>query len=327
MLQATITDHLLLEELPPLVISFLSDYPPSERSLVAKKLLVYAVKKLEQRSERQQNPTRQYYQLPTWWAPDHNKENKRKDKKHSTLPIEEQLSRRMNDGMTQTSDAYIRAPEKVSKGTRGYQNFIASKSITCLTPRLFYLQQMINLFPSEKKRFIPICSSSEPSNHDIIPSENEDDVKNYNMRNKDPFFVASTKKPTTYEHLKKPQQTKDIRHPLRTRQIPTQTNTAKPSIKGIKTGKCFSNTDNHQPEHTSKHKQIAKLQSLSKSSPKDNFRARSKIRSKNIAEIADEFLESNFMAYIEPPHNKDDSLENNEDLEEIIYKARQKTSV
>jgi len=32
------------------------------------------------------------------------------------------------------------------------------------------------------------------------------------------------------------------------------------------------------------------------------------------------------MAYLEPPPKEDDDLENNDDLEEIIYKARQKAS-
>ena len=47
MSQATIINHIPLEDLPPHVISFFSGYPPSERGHVVKKLLVYAVNKLE----------------------------------------------------------------------------------------------------------------------------------------------------------------------------------------------------------------------------------------------------------------------------------------
>jgi len=35
------------------------------------------------------------------------------------------VPKRMIDEMTQTSDAYIRAPEKVPKGTRGYKKLFA----------------------------------------------------------------------------------------------------------------------------------------------------------------------------------------------------------
>ena len=48
-------------------------------------------------------------------------------------------------------------------------------------------------------------------------------------------------------------------------------------------------------------------------------------RYKTTVEIAYEFLESTFIAYFEPPPKEDDDSERNDDLEEIIYKARQNT--
>lgn len=47
MSQTTVIDHISLEDLPPHVISYLSGYPPSERCRITKKLLAYAVSKLE----------------------------------------------------------------------------------------------------------------------------------------------------------------------------------------------------------------------------------------------------------------------------------------
>ena len=45
--QAAIIEHISLKDLPPHVISYLSSYPPSERGRITKKLLAYAVSKLE----------------------------------------------------------------------------------------------------------------------------------------------------------------------------------------------------------------------------------------------------------------------------------------
>jgi hypothetical protein len=113
MSQATVIDHISLEDLPPHVISYLSGYHPSERSRIAKKLLAYAVSKLEvceylfrytlyiqnsrfifkamvqQKSEKPQNLNR-YYQPPAWWGHEDNKEIKKNNKKSSKLPIEDQ---------------------------------------------------------------------------------------------------------------------------------------------------------------------------------------------------------------------------------------------
>jgi hypothetical protein len=49
-----------------------------------------------------------------------------------------------------------------------------------------------------------------------------------------------------------------------------------------------------------------------------------KAKYRTTVEIADEFLESSFMAYLEPPPKEDNDLERSDDLEEIIYKARRK---
>lgn len=37
------------------------------------------------------------------------------------------VPKRMVDEMTQTSDAYVRTPEKMPKGTRGYKKLFAGK--------------------------------------------------------------------------------------------------------------------------------------------------------------------------------------------------------
>ncbi|CAB4384351.1 unnamed protein product [Rhizophagus irregularis] len=278
MSQTTAVEHISLKELPPHVISYLSSYPPSERCKITKKLLAYAVSKIEQKSESLQEPNR-HYQPSDWWSHEEYR-RKKKNKKSSGVPIEDRFPKRMVDEMTQTSDAYVRTPEKMPKGTRGYKKLFAE-------PPRHKLLGHKKLIGSEFEKTTVIS---------------------------DPFFVASIKKSGT-NFLKKQQQTKRFEFSPRsppTPQTPTQIYIVKP--------------DKHQSTHLLKHKRTVKLASKNSSKGKDKATPRSppKVKYKTTVEIADEFLESTFMAYLEPPPKEDDDLERNNDLEEIIYKARQK---
>ncbi|GBC08991.1 hypothetical protein RclHR1_08530002 [Rhizophagus clarus] len=265
MSQATVIEHISLKDLSPHVISYLSSYPPSERCRIIKKLLAYAVSKLEVVNSNE-------------WS--------------IIVP------KRMVDEMTQTSDAYVRIPEKMPKGTRGYK-------------KLFAGHKKLIGSEFEKATVISVSSSTEPSSSDTLSSENEDNAMN--MHKKDPFFVASTKK-SAMNFLKKQQQTKKLLRSPSTPQTPTQI--------------CVSKPDKHQSTHLLKHKRTVKVASKNPLKGKDKATTCStpKVKYRTTVEIADEFLESTFMAYLEPSPKEGDDLERNNDLEEIIYKARQKLS-
>lgn len=306
MSQTTAVEHISLKDLPPHVISYLSSYPPSERCKITKKLLAYAVSKIEQKSESLQEPNR-HYRPSAWWSHEEHR-GKKKNKKSSGVPIEDRFPKRMVDEMTQTSDAYVRTPEKMPKGTRGYKKLFAEPP----RHKLLGHKKLIGS-EFEKTTVISVSSSAEPSSSD---TENEDDAMVDNMHKKDPFFVASIKKSGT-NFLKKQQQTKRFEFSPRsppTPQTPTQIYIVKP--------------DKHQSTHLLKHKRTVKLASKNSSKGEDKATPRSppKVKYKTTVEIADEFLESTFMAYLEPPLKEDVDLERNNDLEEIIYKARQKVS-
>ncbi|GES79544.1 hypothetical protein GLOIN_2v1605697 [Rhizophagus clarus] len=182
------------------------------------------------------------------------------------------------------------------KGTRGYKKLFAGKC-----ERFGYGHKKLIGSEFEKATVISVSSSTESSSSDTLSSENEDNAMN--MHKKDPFFVASTKT-SAMNFLKKQQQTKKLLRSPSTPQTPTQI--------------CVSKSDKHQSTHLLKHKRTVKVAS------KNPLKGKDKVKYRTTAEIADEFLESTFMAYLEPSPKEGDDLERNNDLEEIIYKARQK---
>ncbi|CAG8494554.1 9894_t:CDS:2 [Ambispora gerdemannii] len=329
-----------IEDFPPEVYGFLVKYPPKKRAIVVERLLTYAIKKMEHKVSQRQE--KKHVCEPSWWEdqeanvkPSTSKKGKQSEKHNNNINNDDCFPKRMVDEMTQTSNPYITGPKPAVKGSRGYKKMLAGKNNPIEPPpiedmmmpslsskkkkslrserQLYYAATLNNLEESEEQS----SSSSQSSSY----SWNKRSTKNAEIVPDfcaDPFVVSSLKKMTLQKPLT-----------FETRASSRNVRSILPSPKVVPqkpNGKPNSNSSKEQQQKPPQQSKL-KVNSLNEKKIAINFT--SIPSSKSTADIAREFLESTFVAYLNPPAKNDNQNyeKSGNDLKEIILKAREKVRV